>query len=183
MTLARVMLPRRSFFCFAAGAAVTLVVKPDMSSAATANTRTLALHSQASGELFVGPYVENGKYLPDALSEIDHLLRDRHNNHVHRIDVKLLDVLNAMRQRTNYQGAIEVLCGYRSVETNKMLRKQNKHVAKDSLHMKGMAADIRLFDEPLNVAYKAALDLKAGGVGYYPKRGFLHLDVGPVRTW
>lgn len=183
MTLARVSLPRRSFFFFAAGAACMLVVKPDTASAATASTRTLALHSQASGELFVGPYLENGRYLPDALSEIDHLFRDRYNDHVHRIDVRLLDALNDLRQRMKYQGAIEILCGYRSAATNKMLRKRNKHVAKDSLHVKGMAADIRLFDEPLRAAYKTALNLQAGGVGYYPKQGFLHLDVGPVRTW
>ncbi|MGH6934175.1 MAG: DUF882 domain-containing protein, partial [Dongiaceae bacterium] len=182
MTLARVSLPRRSFFIFAAGAACALVVKPDTSSAATASTRTLALHSQASNELFVGPYLENGRYLPSALSEIDHLFRDRHNNHVHRIDVKLLDVLYTLRQHTNYQGAVEILCGYRSQSTNKMLRKKNKLVAKDSLHIHGKAVDIRLFDEPLDAAYKAALELRAGGVGYYRKQGFLHLDVGPVRT-
>jgi uncharacterized protein YcbK (DUF882 family) len=183
MTHARVSLPRRSFFIFAAGAACTLVVKPDTSSAAIANTRTLALHNQSTDELFVGPYLENGRYLPDALSEIDYLFRDRHNDNVHRIDVKLLDVLHELRQRTNYQGAIEILCGYRSKATNKMLRKKNKLVAKDSLHVKGKAADIRMFDEPLDAAYKVALDLKAGGVGFYRKQGFLHLDVGPVRTW
>ncbi|MGH6932466.1 MAG: YcbK family protein, partial [Dongiaceae bacterium] len=91
--------------------------------------------------------------------------------------------LYTLRQHTNYQGAVEILCGYRSRAPNKMLRRKNKLVAKDSLHMQGKAVDIRLFDEPLDAAFKAALELKAGGVGYYRKQGFLHLDVGPVRTW
>jgi uncharacterized protein YcbK (DUF882 family) len=183
MTQAHVSYSRRTFLFFAAAAGSTLVIRPDVSSAAESATRILALHSRWSNENFVGPFYERGSYLPDALTEIDHLFRDRHNDSIHRIDVRLLDLLHAFKQRTGYRSSFEVVCGYRSASTNRMLRKKSRRVAKDSLHIKGQAVDVRFYGLPIAEAHQIALDMQAGGVGYYPKQDFIHLDVGRVRSW
>jgi uncharacterized protein YcbK (DUF882 family) len=183
MTHANVSYGRRSFLFFAAAAGTTLVVRPDTSSAAESSTRIIALHSRWSDENFVGPFFERGKYVPDALAEINHLFRDRHNNNVHQIDVRLLDLLYDFKQRTGYRSSFELVCGYRSASTNRMLRKKSRRVAKESRHVKGQAADVRFYGMSVNEAHKIALAMQAGGVGYYPKQNFIHLDVGPVRSW
>jgi uncharacterized protein YcbK (DUF882 family) len=158
-------------------------VRPDTSSAAVAATRTIALRAQWCDETFAGPYLHQGCYLSTALDEIDHLFRDRHSQAVHRIDVRLLDLLYAFKQRTDYSGSFEVVCGYRTAATNRMLMKHGVHAARDSLHIQGQAVDVRFDGLPLREARKIALDMRLGGVGYYPKQNFLHLDVGPVRSW
>jgi uncharacterized protein YcbK (DUF882 family) len=183
MTQAPVSHSRRTFLFFAAAAGSTLVIRPDTSSAAESATRILALHSRWSSENFIGPFFERGQYLSNALDEINHLLRDRHNNSVHAIDVRLLDLLYAFKQRTNYRSSYEIVCGYRSKKTNRMLRKKSRRVAKDSLHIQGQAVDIRFYGMELAEAHQIALDMKAGGVGYYPRQDFMHLDVGRVRSW
>lgn len=183
MTQAPVSYSRRTFFFFAAAAGSTLVIRPDASSAAESATRILALHSRWSEENFIGPFFERGQYLSTALDEINHLFRDRHDDTVHDIDVRLLDLLYAFKQRTNYRSSYEVVCGYRSKKTNRMLRKRSRLVAKDSLHMKGEAVDVRFYGMELAEAHQIALAMQAGGVGYYPRQGFMHLDVGRVRSW
>ena len=184
MTQAPVSYSRRTFLFFSAAAGAALVVRPDTSSAAVAATRMIALHTRWSDETFVGPYLQQGRYLSTALDEINHLFRDRHNQTIHRIDVRVLDLLYNLRLRTGYRGSIEVVCGYRSPETNRMLRRKDRHVAKDSLHVTGQAIDVR-FDQGLDLsdAHATALAMRAGGVGYYPRQKFMHLDIGPVRTW
>jgi len=183
MAHAEVSYSRRTFLFFSAAAATALVIRPDTSSAAVAATRMLALHTRWSDESFVGPYLEQGRYLPTALDEINHLFRDRHCEAEHRIDVRLLDLLYALKLRTDYRSSFEVVCGYRSAATNRMLLKRGEHVAKDSLHIKGEAVDVRFNGLPLAEAHQIALDMQLGGVGYYPGQNFIHLDVGPVRTW
>jgi uncharacterized protein YcbK (DUF882 family) len=189
MAREQVSFTRRSFLFMAAATTAALSVRPDQAWGATTSTRLqatrlIALHAQWSDERFVGPYMESGSYLPDALAEIAHLYRDRHNQTVHRIDVRVLDLLYDLRLRTGYRGSIEVVCGYRSPETNRMLRRKDRHVAKDSLHVTGQAIDVR-FDQGLDLseAHATALAMRAGGVGYYPRQKFMHLDIGPVRTW
>src|SRR5262249_5251420 len=148
------------------------VVRPDTASAEIAATRMIALHAQWSDETFVGPYLQQGCYLSTALNEIDHLFRDRHSQAIHRIDVRLLDLLYAFKQRTDYSASFEVVCGYRSAATNRMLIKHGVHAAKDSLHIKGQAVDVRFDGLPLKKAHKIALDMQLGGVGYYPHQNF-----------
>jgi uncharacterized protein YcbK (DUF882 family) len=183
MTWARVVYSRRTFLFFSAMAGAALVVRPDTSSAAVAATRTIALHTRWSDETFAGPYLQQGCYLSTALDEINHLFRDRHSQAVHPIDVRLLDLLYAFKQRTDYGGSFEVVCGYRTPATNRMLMKHGVHAAKDSLHIKGQAVDVRFDGLALARAHKIALDMRLGGVGYYPNQNFIHLDVGPVRSW
>jgi uncharacterized protein YcbK (DUF882 family) len=177
-------LPRRSFLFWSAGAAAALVVKPDTASAAVDQYRTLTLHARWSDEDFRGPYYEKGRYLPDALVEINHLFRDRHNEAVAKIDLRLLDLLNRFNETAKYSSPLEIVCGYRSRSTNNALLHEGQRVAKDSLHILGRAVDVRFGkDLPLKQARNIALAMQAGGVGYYRKQKFLHLDVGPVRSW
>jgi uncharacterized protein YcbK (DUF882 family) len=183
MALADVSFGRRSFLFFAAAAGANLMVRPDVSSAAESSTRIIALHSYWSDENFVGPFFDRGEYLPDALAEINHLFRDRHTNDVRQIDVRLLDLLHAFKRRAGYRGSFEIVCGYRSAATNRKLRKKNRHVAKESRHVVGQAVDLRFYGLTIDEARETALAMKAGGVGYYPRENFIHLDVGPVRSW
>ncbi len=177
-------LPRRSFIFWGAGAAAALIVKPETASAAVDKYRTLTLHTRWSAEDFRGPYYEKGRYLPDALAEINHLFRDRHNQAVTKVDIRLLDLLSGFADKANYANSLEIVCGYRSRSTNNELLHEGQRVAKDSLHIFGRAVDVRFGKElPLKQARKIALAMQAGGVGYYRKQKFLHLDVGPVRSW
>jgi uncharacterized protein YcbK (DUF882 family) len=182
MVHANLSFGRRNFLFFAAAAGTTLMVRPDISSAAE-STRIIALHSCWSDENFVGPFFDRGEYLPDALAEINHLFRDRHTNDVRQIDVRLLDLLHAFKRRAGYHGSFEIVCGYRSAATNRKLRKKNRHVAKESRHVVGQAVDLRFHGLTIGEAREIALAMKAGGVGYYPKENFIHLDVGPLRSW
>ena len=145
--------------------------------------RTIALYNIHSQESAVIEYCSAGAYVPQALSAVDRLLRDPLNGEVKSIDPKLLDLLFELHTKIGASDPFTVICGYRSPQTNAALRARSQGVAEHSLHMEGKAADIRLPGVPLDVLYKAALALKAGGVGYYPKSGFIHVDVGPVRTW
>ncbi|HEY7688829.1 MAG TPA: DUF882 domain-containing protein [Dongiaceae bacterium] len=176
-------LPRRSFLFWSAAAAATLMIRPDTASAAVDQFRTLTLHANWSDEDFRGPYYEKGRYLPDALAEINHLFRDRHNQMVTKIDIRLLDLLNRFAAQAAYKNPLEVICGYRSRSTNNDLLHEGKKVAKDSLHIFGRAVDLRFKGLPLKQARKIAIAMQGGGVGYYRKQNFLHLDVGPVRKW
>jgi len=183
MAPANLLFGRRSLLLFAAAAGANLIFRPDISSAAESSTRIIALHSSWSDENFVGPFFDRGEYLPDALAEINHLFRDRHTNDVRQIDVRLLDLLHTFKRRAGYRGSFEILCGYRSVVTNRKLCKKNRHAAKESRHIVGQAVDLRFYGLTIDEARETALAMKVGGVGYYPRENFIHLDVGPVRSW
>jgi uncharacterized protein YcbK (DUF882 family) len=99
------------------------------------------------------------------------------------IDLRLLDLLYALQLTLRTRTSFEVISGYRSPATNAMLASASDGVAKKSLHMQGMAIDIRLADRRLSTLREAALRLQAGGVGYYPRPDFVHVDVGRVRSW
>jgi len=145
--------------------------------------RTLLLYNQHTGETLYSVYWYKGDYLMDSLAEINSIFRDHRANISHSIDPKLLDSLYAISQLTDNKKPIEIISAYRSPQTNKALRKRSRKVAKHSYHMKGQAVDISLPHHSLKNVYKAALSLKAGGVGYYPGSGFIHIDTGPVRKW
>ncbi|MDD2723355.1 MAG: DUF882 domain-containing protein [Methylovulum sp.] len=145
--------------------------------------KTIALLHPQTGDQLSLTYFEHGRYLKDALHEIDHLLRDFHTGDVHPIDPALLDQLHDLKQLLGVRQPIQVVSGYRSPFTNANLRHQSHRVAKHSLHMEGRAIDIRIDGVSTATLKRAALAMQRGGVGYYPRADFVHLDTGEVRTW
>jgi uncharacterized protein YcbK (DUF882 family) len=115
--------------------------------------------------------------------KITSFLRDFRTGDVHPIDPKLLDILCAIQSVTGSSGTIEIISGYRSPQTNNFLGHKSSSVAKKSLHMKGRAVDIRITDLLTRQLHKTATSLRTGGVGYYAKSDFVHLDTGQFRTW
>jgi uncharacterized protein YcbK (DUF882 family) len=128
-------------------------------------------------------YWEAGDYRSDELRRIDHILRDPITGDTKEMDVRLIDLLHRLRRNLAAPDAFHVICGYRSPQTNAVLRQKSQGVAAHSLHMLGQAVDVRLPGVALATLHRAALALKAGGVGYYPQSDFVHVDVGPVRAW
>ena len=145
--------------------------------------RSLGFHHLHTGESLDACYWQDGAYLPDALAAIDHVLRDHRTGEASAIDRKLLDLLVAVRERLGSAAPFEVICGYRSPASNEMLRSTSSGVAKHSLHLAGRAIDVRLPGRELAALRAAGIGLARGGVGYYPKSGFVHLDTGRVRQW
>lgn len=145
--------------------------------------RTLVLHAVHTGERLSVEYFANGCYQPDALSAVSRLLRDHHTDQVRAIDPALLDQLHRLRLALGRAGSVHVVCGYRSPETNARERRRHGGVARHSLHVEGRAVDVFVPGRPLADLHTAARALRAGGVGYYPRDGFVHLDTGAVRSW
>ena len=143
----------------------------------------LKLRVKRTGEVFDDVFRSGPIMYDDALGEIDHLLRDWRRDEVVKIDRGLIELLSLVQEEIGFDQAITVVSGYRSAATNRMLRRRLRGVAKNSYHVRGMAADIRLEGVSTNTLRKLALRMHAGGVGYYPRAGFIHLDTGPVRTW
>lgn len=129
-------------------------------------------------------YRDGSRYLTEALVRIDHVLRDHRTGEIHPIDPALLDQLDRLATMLGVgKNPYHVISGYRSPRTNAMLAARSSGVAKNSLHMEGRAIDIRIPGVPLARVHEAALEMKAGGVGFYPKSDFVHLDTGDLRNW
>ena len=131
-------------------------------------------------------YRRGETYLPDALDELDHYLRDHRTGDIHHFDPRLFDLLYDLTASVNDSGGeIDVICGYRTPWSNEFLRTRGAHtgVAVHSLHMQAEAIDIRLPGIPTSAVRDAALRLERGGVGYYRASNFVHVDVGRVRHW
>ncbi len=152
-------------------------------SAAAVGGREMSFANLHTGEKFVGEYWVGGQYLPDAFSEIKHVLRDFRTNEKFPIDPRLIDILYVLQKRTKNDTPYDVFSGYRSPRTNANLRKNTEGVARGSLHMQGQAIDIAQKGTRLSNLERAALNLKSGGVGFYPSSGFVHIDTGRVRSW
>lgn len=146
-------------------------------------TRRLHLVNVHTGDEFALVYFQNGKYIEESISRLNHLMRDRRANLATNMDTTLYDQLYLLRDTMGIDKPIHVLSGYRTPETNAKLRTRMKRVAKYSLHMEGRAADIYLPGTPVEKLQQAALSLSAGGVGLYSSSHFVHLDTGPVRHW
>ena len=175
---------RRGLFKHAlASAAFATPLAGVTSALADTAPRRLAVHNLHTGESLDAVYWEQGAYVPDALSAVNHVLRDFRTGDVHPIDPRLLDTLARLGARLEAKQPFSVISGYRSPRTNAMLHRESGGVATHSLHMQGMAIDIRLAGLELSQLHEAALGMRAGGVGYYPGSDFVHVDVGPVRRW
>ena len=145
--------------------------------------KSLAFLNLHTGERLRTTYWHGGSYDSGARSEINQLLRDFRTGDVMPIDAGLLDLLYALRRTLGSAEPFHVISAYRSPKTNAMLAGGSGAVAKKSLHMQGMAIDIRLPGRDLDAVRRAARSLQRGGVGFYPRSDFVHVDTGRVRSW
>jgi len=163
-------------------AAATSPATPIAAPASAPDFRCVSMQNLHTGESLQGVYWDGG-YVPEVLDAVNVHLRDYRTGDVHTIDPALLDLLDAVSTLTETKSPFQVISGFRSAKTNAMLHERSDEVAKKSFHIQGMAIDIRLPDVELAHLHAAALSLGRGGVGYYPDSNFVHIDVGPVRTW
>jgi len=176
-------LSRRGFLTSITGAVITLSAPRVIASAAPARDRELSFYNTHTGEKLSATFWSDGKYLDDGVEEISWILRDHRAGIANPIDTKLLDLLHQLQVKVEHQEEFHVISGYRSPATNNMLSKSSSGVAKRSYHMLGKAIDVRLPGFDTSQLHKAAISLKGGGVGYYSRSNFIHLDVGRVRYW
>ncbi len=145
--------------------------------------RSLEFYALHTGESLTTTYWEDGRYIPEELDRVNYILRDFRVNEIKPIDPALLDLLTRIQHRLSTNEAFQVISGYRSPVTNAMLHANSEGVAVHSLHLEGKAIDISVPGRSLAQLRGAALAQQAGGVGYYPKTGFVHVDTGRVRFW
>ncbi len=145
--------------------------------------RRATLHNLHTEDTFDEVFYANGAYVPDALAEAMRVLRDWRNGEEHPMDPRLFDALHAISVRLDTSRPFQVISGYRSPSSNAMLHARSSGVAEHSQHMLGKACDVRVEGLELRDLHKAALDVAAGGVGYYPVSNFVHVDVARVRQW
>jgi len=177
---------RRTFLklgTFAAAAALLPGNVLGFSKSGLGPERSLAFFNTHTGERLKTVYWADGDYVIESLLDINRILRDHLANEMKEIDRTLLDLLYAIGNKLETKEPFHIISGYRSAGTNAFLRAHSSGVAENSLHTVGKAVDIRAPGRPLSALRKVALDLKRGGVGYYPKSDFIHVDVGRVRYW
>ena len=145
--------------------------------------RSLSFYNTHTGERLSVCYFKNGAYCPDAMAKINHILRDHRTGDTKAMDPTLLDLLACVHRQLGCSTPFHIISGYRSPKTNAALRRQTTGVAKFSYHMLGRAIDIRLPGCKTRQLRNLCMDLKEGGVGYYPRSDFVHLDTGAFRTW
>lgn len=145
--------------------------------------RRIRMYSGRTGERLDMIYWVDGDYIKDAVNEINHFMRDWRTDQVKEIDLRTIDIMAASHNLLDVSEPYMLLSGYRSPQTNAMLRRRSRGVAKNSLHMKGQAADLRLASRSVNQIAKAAMACRAGGVGRYSRSNFVHMDCGEVRSW
>ena len=145
--------------------------------------RELAFYNIHTDERLRTIYWDNDDYVPDALQAINHFFRDYRANEVKPIDPRLLDLLYDLRTRLGANQPFDLISGYRTAATNAWLAARSEGVARHSMHVEAKAADIHLPGVELATLQSAALSLSEGGVGYYPRSGFVHVDTGRVRRW
>jgi uncharacterized protein YcbK (DUF882 family) len=190
---------RRAFLALAASAGATGICSPAASIAVfdrsvlgrppisaslpSTDVRRAFIHNLHTGDTLDAVYWEAGRYVPGALAEAKRVMRDWRNGQEHVMDPHLFDVLHAIQLRVETNRPVQLVSGYRSPATNAMLHAESGQVAAHSQHLHGKASDIRIEGVDLRHLHRAALSVKAGGVGFYPQSDFVHVDVGPVRQW
>lgn len=187
-------LNRRSFLGLGAATLGGVILPSLIAPAAAANfkngvigegARRLAFRNTHTGESFSGVYRVGDKYLPDAFKQINYVLRDFRTDQVYAMDPRIIDIMYTVHRMTGQNKPFQIISGYRSPKTNTMLRGKSRRsgVAKKSYHMKGQAIDLRMEDYSTKRLRDLAASLRSGGVGYYSKSNFIHMDTGDVRTW
>ena len=179
-------LTRRRFLAFAAWGA-TAAVFPRIARAGTQappEVRRLALHNLHTGERLTTIYWEQGEYVPAAFEEISAILRDHRTGEVRQMAPGLIDLAHELTACLGTAQPVQIISGYRSPTTNALLHAGDPDkVAPNSLHLTGEALDLCVEGRSLPTVHAAALSLRRGGVGYYPRTGFVHVDIGRPRTW
>ena len=169
-------------------AATTLTAAPVYSNTfgflkGAGDVRRLKMYSGRTGEKIDMIYWIEGQYIKESLKEINYFMRDWRQNSSINMDTRTIDIMSASHNLMGISEPYTLLSGYRSPKTNNMLRSRSRGVAKNSLHMKGQAADLRLSSRSVGQMSRAAASCSAGGVGRYSGSNFVHMDCGPVRTW
>jgi len=156
----------------------------ELSAAANQEHHLLLLYNTHTGERIKIVYRRGEQYLPAALAKLDYFLRDHRTGDIRHFDPNLYDILSDLAASVGRPGAeIDIVCGYRSPSTNEFLRSHTAGVAKNSLHIQAEAIDLRIPGIDTLTLRRAALALARGGVGYYPRSDFIHVDTGRVRQW
>jgi uncharacterized protein YcbK (DUF882 family) len=161
-------------------------VKPAPSVLRTGEKYLLRMHHLHTGEDIEIVYRIGDTYIPEAMAKLNYFLRDHRTNDVSHYDPKEFDLLHSILAKAGRPGSvIDIVCGYRTPWSNTFLRTRSAStgVAKNSQHMQAKAIDIRIPGVATARLRDVAQSFHAGGVGYYPVSQFVHVDVGPVRTW
>ena len=169
-------------------AATTVAAAPTYANAfgflrGAGDIRRIRMHAGRTGERLDTIYWIEGDYIGEAMKEINRFMRDWRTDSVTNIDRRTIDILAASHRMLDADAPYLLLSGYRSPGTNAMLRSRSRSVARNSLHMKGQAADIRLPSRSVAQISQAAISCSAGGVGKYSRSNFVHMDCGPIRVW
>ncbi len=169
-------------------AATAVVATPTYSQAAGflrggGDIRRIRMYSGRTGERIDMIYWIEGEYIKDAVKEVNHFMRDWRTDGVKSMDLRTIDIMSAAHNLMDANEPYMLLSGYRSPQTNAMLRSRSRGVAKNSLHVKGQAADLRLSSRSVSQMAAAAKACRAGGVGKYSGSNFVHMDCGIVRSW
>lgn len=169
-------------------AATALTAAPTFANAAGylrggGDIRRIRMYSGRTGERLDMIYWIDGHYIKDAVKEVNHFMRDWRSDQIKKIDLRTVDIMAASHNLLDVNEPFMLLSGYRSPATNAMLRRRSRGVAKNSLHMQGQAADLRLSSRSVGQMARAASACKAGGVGRYSRSNFVHMDCGVVRSW
>ncbi|SQC38883.1 Tat (twin-arginine translocation) pathway signal sequence domain/peptidase M15 family protein [Klebsiella pneumoniae] len=149
----------------------------------TPRPRILTLNNLHTGESLRAEFFDGRGYIQDELARLNHFFRDYRANKIKSIDPNLFDHLYRLQGLLGTNKPVQLISGYRSLDTNDELRARSRGVAKHSYHTKGQAMDFHIEGISLSNIRKAALSMRAGGVGYYPRSNFVHIDTGPVRHW
>lgn len=177
---------RRRFIGLLAWGAATAFL-PGLAEAAfsaPSRARRLSFYNLHTDERLDACYWEQGAYVPSALEDINAVLRDHRTGEMRQMAPKLIDLVFALTLRLGSTSPVQVISGYRSAATNALLHaKDPGHIAKRSLHLTGEAVDLCFENRSLRQVRETAIALRGGGVGFYPKSGFVHVDVGRVRSW
>ena len=169
-------------------AATAVAAAPTLANAAgflrgAGDIRRIKMYSGRTGERIDMIYWIEGNYIKDAVSELNYFMRDWRTDGVKSMDLRTVDIMAASHNLLDVSEPYMLLSGYRSPQTNAMLRSRSRGVAKNSLHMRGQAADLRLASRSVNQMARAAIACNGGGVGRYSGSNFVHMDCGQVRNW
>lgn len=166
-----------------AWAAVRLAFPVDTSAARLPEGRVSLYNLQTDERLSVTYRTDSGAYDQGALNDLNHLLRCHHTNESTIMDVRLIEFVNLIQRRIGGRRDVHIVSGYRSAEYNQQLIRMGTRAARNSYHVLGQAVDVQMSGVPLRTIREVALRFGCGGVGYYPRGKFVHLDSGPFRYW